>query len=59
VGHYRADHHDAVRSGHEDRYYAPLTIDEVYAKAMARGLQDSQMVEELLWLALAVVEEAR
>jgi hypothetical protein len=26
--------------------------------ATARGLQDSQMVEELLWLAVAVVEEA-
>jgi hypothetical protein len=28
------------------------------AMATARGLQDSQMFEELLWLALSVVEEA-
>jgi hypothetical protein len=30
----------------------------IKAQAEARGLQDSQMVEELLWLALAVVEDA-
>jgi hypothetical protein len=29
----------------------------IKAKAEARGLQDGQMVEELLWLVLAVVEE--
>ena len=29
----------------------------IKAKAEARGLQDSQMVEELLWLALSVLEE--
>jgi hypothetical protein len=29
----------------------------IKAKAEARGLQDSQMVEELLWLALALMEE--
>jgi hypothetical protein len=27
------------------------------ARAQARGLQDSQLVEELLWLALAVIED--
>jgi DNA-binding transcriptional MocR family regulator len=31
--------------------------EQIKARAKARGLQDSQMVEELLWLALAVVEE--
>jgi hypothetical protein len=30
----------------------------IKAKAEARGLQDSQMVEELLWLALAIMEES-
>jgi hypothetical protein len=29
----------------------------IKARAEARGLQDSQMVEELLWLALSLVEE--
>jgi len=29
----------------------------IKAMAGSRGLQDSQMVEELLWLALAVIEE--
>jgi hypothetical protein len=29
----------------------------IKTKAEARGLQDSQMVEELLWLALALMEE--
>jgi hypothetical protein len=29
----------------------------IKARAKARGLQDSQMVEELLWLALSVLEE--
>ena len=33
--------------------------ERIKAMATARGLQDSQLVEELLWLALAVVEEAR
>jgi hypothetical protein len=33
--------------------------EQVKALAAARGLQDSQMVEELLWLALAMVEEER
>jgi hypothetical protein len=33
--------------------------DRIKAMAAARGLQDSQMVEELLWLALAVVEERK
>jgi hypothetical protein len=32
--------------------------ERIKAMASARGLQDSQMVEELLWLALAVAEEA-
>ena len=31
--------------------------EQIKARAKARGLQDSQMIEELLWLALAVVEE--
>lgn len=31
----------------------------IKAMATARGLQDSQLVEELLWLALAVVEGER
>jgi DNA-binding Lrp family transcriptional regulator len=31
--------------------------ERIKALAAARGLQDSQMVEELLWLALSVVEE--
>jgi hypothetical protein len=31
---------------------------QIKARALARGLQDSQMVEELLWLALAVNEDA-
>jgi DNA-binding CsgD family transcriptional regulator len=31
--------------------------ERIKVQAKARGLQDSQMVEELLWLALAVVEE--
>jgi DNA-binding transcriptional MocR family regulator len=30
----------------------------IKARAEARGLQDSQMVEELLWLALSLVEES-
>jgi hypothetical protein len=30
----------------------------IKAKSGARGLQDSQIVEELLWLALAAVDEA-
>jgi hypothetical protein len=30
----------------------------IKAQAEARGLQDSQMVEELLWLALEALEEA-
>jgi hypothetical protein len=30
--------------------------ERIKAMAAARGLQDSQMVEELLWLALAVAE---
>jgi predicted DNA binding CopG/RHH family protein len=29
----------------------------IKAKAEARGLQDSQMVKELLWLALSLVQE--
>ncbi len=33
--------------------------EQVKALAVVRGLQDSQMVEELLWLALAMVEETR
>jgi len=32
--------------------------ERIKAMAAARGLQDSQMIEELLWVALAVVEEA-
>jgi hypothetical protein len=32
--------------------------ERIKAIAAARGLQGSQMVEELLWLALAVAEEA-
>jgi hypothetical protein len=31
--------------------------ERIKARAKARGLQDSQMVEELLWLALAAVED--
>jgi hypothetical protein len=31
--------------------------ERIKALAATRGLQDSQMVEELLWLALTVVEE--
>ena len=31
--------------------------DRIKAIAAERGLQDSQMVEELLWLALSLVEE--
>ena len=31
--------------------------ERIKAIAAARGLQDSQMVEELLWIALSVVEE--
>jgi hypothetical protein len=31
--------------------------ERIKANAKARGLQDSQMVEELLWLALSLVEE--
>jgi hypothetical protein len=31
--------------------------ERIKAMAVARGLQDRQMVEELLWLALAMVEE--
>jgi hypothetical protein len=31
--------------------------ERIKAIATARGLQDSQLVEELLWRALAVVEE--
>jgi hypothetical protein len=33
--------------------------ERVKAMAAARGLQDSQIVEELLWLALSLVEESR
>jgi hypothetical protein len=32
--------------------------DRIKARAQARGLQDSQMVEELCWLALSLSEEA-
>jgi hypothetical protein len=32
--------------------------ERIKALAAARGLQDSQMVEELLWLALAIMEES-
>lgn len=32
--------------------------DRVKARAATRGLQDSQMVEELFWLALSMVEES-
>ena len=32
--------------------------DHIKALAAAQGLQDSQMVEELLWRALATLEEA-
>ncbi len=31
--------------------------ERIKAQAAARGLQDSQLVEELLWLALSMVEE--
>jgi hypothetical protein len=31
--------------------------ERIKAMATARGLQDSQMVEELLWLALSMVQE--
>jgi hypothetical protein len=31
--------------------------DRLKAMAAERGLQDSQLVEELLWLALALMEE--
>jgi Winged helix-turn-helix DNA-binding len=31
--------------------------EQIKARAKARGLQDSQMVEELLWLALSLVQE--
>jgi hypothetical protein len=30
--------------------------DQIKVMAAMRGLQDSQMVEELLWLALSIVE---
>jgi hypothetical protein len=30
--------------------------ERIKAQAKARGLQDGQMVEELLWLALSIVE---
>jgi hypothetical protein len=32
--------------------------DRIKARAKGRGLQDSQMVEELCWLALSMMEEA-
>jgi hypothetical protein len=32
--------------------------EQIKTRAKARGLQDSQMVEELLWLALATMEDA-
>jgi len=33
--------------------------EQIKARAKARGLQDSQMVEDLLWLALSLIEEPK
>jgi hypothetical protein len=44
-------------SVHWNLHLSARLRERIKAMAAARGLQDSQMVEELLWLALAVAEE--
>jgi hypothetical protein len=48
--------HDTVRW---NMHLSARLRERIKAMAATRGLQDSQLVEELLWLALAVVEETR
>jgi hypothetical protein len=49
---------DRVASVRWNLHLSARLRERIKAMAAVRGLQDSQMVEELLWLALSVAEEA-